>query len=310
LDKLSDSEPIFSIAAVEREVGLSKDVLRVWERRYGFPAPVRDDHGERAYPASQVRRLQVIRRLIDQGHRPGKLLPMPPSELAELAVAAAAFDSSTAPSAGGVLGELMSLVCGHDAQGLSQALQQRLVGQGLQSFVQDTMVPMTAAVGQAWADGQLRIFEEHLFTEVMSRLLRQAVAGLPAGKGPLVLLTTAPEEPHGLGLLMAEAMMALQGARCISLGTQVPLGEIARAAQAHRVDVVALSFSGVFPARQVGPVLRQLREALAETVQLWAGGSGVARLQAWPGVELLNDLAAAAAAVARWQSADAGSARA
>ena len=41
----------FNIAAVERDTGLSKDVLRVWERRYGFPVPGRDDHGERVYPA-------------------------------------------------------------------------------------------------------------------------------------------------------------------------------------------------------------------------------------------------------------------
>jgi len=303
LDKISDSEPIFSIAAVEREVGLSKDVLRVWERRYGFPAPTRDVHGERAYPASQVRRLQLIRRLMDQGHRPGKLLILPSEGLAELA--AVSTPLAPVPSAAdGSVGELLELIRRHDAQGLAQALQQRLVGEGLQSFVQDTMIPVIAAVGQAWADGRLRIFEEHLFTEVITRLLRQAVAGLPVGKAPVVLLTTPPDEPHGLGVLMVEAVMALQGARCVPLGTQVPLGEIARAALAHRVDVVALSISGVYPVRQVAPVLRELRESLPAPVQLWAGGGGVARLQAAPGIELLHTLADAQSAVVRWQAAD------
>ena len=51
----------FSIAAVERETRLSKDVLRVWERRYGFPQPVRDANGERCYPAEQVDRLRLMR---------------------------------------------------------------------------------------------------------------------------------------------------------------------------------------------------------------------------------------------------------
>ncbi|MBV5332313.1 MerR family transcriptional regulator, partial [bacterium] len=63
----------FSIAAVERDTGLSKDVLRMWERRYGFPLPLRDPNGERSYPAEQVDRLRLIKRLMDQGHRPGKL---------------------------------------------------------------------------------------------------------------------------------------------------------------------------------------------------------------------------------------------
>ena len=68
------NNPNFNIAAVERDTGLSKDVLRVWERRYGFPAPDRDEHGERIYPAEQVERLRLVKRLMDAGHRPGKLL--------------------------------------------------------------------------------------------------------------------------------------------------------------------------------------------------------------------------------------------
>ena len=74
-------EPQFTIAAVERDVGLSKDVLRVWERRYGFPVPNRDPHGERLYPAVQVLRLGLIKRLMDLGHRPGRLMSTPVEEL-------------------------------------------------------------------------------------------------------------------------------------------------------------------------------------------------------------------------------------
>ena len=76
--------PGFNIAAVERDTGLSKDVLRIWERRYGFPVPDRDSNGERSYPADQVDRLRLIKRLMDQGHRPGKLIATPPDELTAL----------------------------------------------------------------------------------------------------------------------------------------------------------------------------------------------------------------------------------
>ena len=68
------NEISFTIANVERETGLSKDLLRMWERRYGFPAPERDANGDRVYPAEQVERLRRIKRLIDRGHRPGKLI--------------------------------------------------------------------------------------------------------------------------------------------------------------------------------------------------------------------------------------------
>ena len=43
----SDIPPDLNIAGAERATGLSKDTLRVWERRYGFPTPHRDAAGER-----------------------------------------------------------------------------------------------------------------------------------------------------------------------------------------------------------------------------------------------------------------------
>ena len=48
------AEPALSISAVERETGLSKDTLRIWERRYRFPEPLRDMNGERVYSHAQV----------------------------------------------------------------------------------------------------------------------------------------------------------------------------------------------------------------------------------------------------------------
>src|SRR6478735_10199295 len=85
LSKTKIKDPQFTIAAVERDVGLSKDVLRVWERRYGFPVPNRDAHGERLYPAAQVLRLRLIKRLMDLGHRPGRLMSTSAEELEALA---------------------------------------------------------------------------------------------------------------------------------------------------------------------------------------------------------------------------------
>ena len=71
-----------TISTVERDTGLGKDTLRVWERRYGFPQPERDHNGERVYPAEQVERLRLMKRLIDHGHRPGRLLAASDEEFA------------------------------------------------------------------------------------------------------------------------------------------------------------------------------------------------------------------------------------
>lgn len=302
---MKDFDSLFTIAAVEREVGLSKDVLRVWERRYGFPTPSRDARGERLYSADQVRRLRLVRRLMDQGLRPGRLLGQSLAQLESLAEGAGAAARDLAPA--GVpepSDELLASVRAHDATGLYRAMQQRLVQAGLAGFVQDTIAPLAVRVGEEWARGAVEVYEEHLFTEVAQRLLRQAIGAVPPGSDPVVLLTTVPDEPHGLGLLMVEAVLALHGARCISLGTQVPLSDIVRAAQAYGADVVGLSFSAAFALRRMPQLLAQLRASLPAQVQLWAGGAAVRRLATPQGVQLLGSLDDAAAAVQAWKAAE------
>ena len=104
-----------------------------------------------------------------------------------------------------------------------------------------------------------------------------------------------------MGLLMVEAVLSLKGAQCISLGTQMPLMEIVDAVAAHQVDIVALSFSAAFPARQTRALLEQLRAALSGTIELWAGGAGVRKLAALDGVMCMASLDSAIAAVSRWR---------
>lgn len=299
------SAPGYNIAAVERDTGLSKDVLRVWERRYGFPVPERDANGERVYPLSQVERLRTIKRLMDQGHRPGKLMAATDEEpSAFVPRRTRPAGKSAAPVEDSELDPLLEAISRHDSTAFAQGLQQRLARHGLAAFVQDTVAPLTERVGRAWEEGGITVHEEHLFTELAKRQLRQAIAAMPpAATGPRVLLTTAPEEHHELGLLMVEALLVLDGAACVPLGPQMPLPDIARAAAAHRADIVALSFSAAFPQRRIPALLQQLRSMLPEQVRLWAGGAGVSRLAAIDGVDQLHTLDEVRAAVHAWQAA-------
>lgn len=295
------SNPFLNIAAVERDVGLSKDVLRVWERRYGFPTPKRDAHGERLYAIDQVERLRLIKRLMDQGLRPGRLMASSNEELSELVGARLGASPAEAPGNLEVLTELTALIQQHDTTGYSQALHQHLARSGLQRFVLDTMAPLVQMIGGAWEDGRIEVFEEHLFTELSSRVLRQAIPAVAGGPSPRVLLTTLPEESHSLGLLMVECILSIEGAHCIPLGTQVPMLSVVDAARAHRADVVALSFSAAFPSRQILPLLEQLQGLLPQTVSLWAGGRGVHRLTAPKGVHCFTGLEDIAGALERWR---------
>jgi DNA-binding transcriptional MerR regulator len=84
-DKYRPSQPVPStISDVERDTGVAKETLRVWERRYDFPQPLRDPNGERVYPIEQVQKLRLVKRLIDLGFRPGKVIQYSTDELQAL----------------------------------------------------------------------------------------------------------------------------------------------------------------------------------------------------------------------------------
>ena len=276
------------IAVVEQETGLSKDVLRKWEARYKYPVPGRDGHGDRMYTRDQVERLRTIKRLLDGGYRPSKLLGMTEKELARLDVSSVSTD--TRGEAGAVVPELLSLLKAHQPAQLRAALAHRMQSQGLNVFVQDTMAPISAAVGEAWLRGDIHVFEEHLFSDIASAALRRALDAINTPEGrPRILLSTLRGEKHALGLLMAACLFTLHGAHCVYLGTETPSEDIAQAAQAHDANAVALSFSSAYPARRIRPALLELRKTLAGDIGVVAGGAGVARQPPLAGVVFMKD---------------------
>ena len=297
-----------SIAAVERDTGLSKDTLRVWERRYGFPAPERDPMGERSYPFDQVERLRTIKRLLDAGHRPGRIVAMTTHDLerltsASVVLAAAPSPAGDAASRVDLIG-FMAAIRQHDVEALRHLMARTLSRIGLGRFVLDVVAPLNALVGEAWMQGHLEVFEEHLYTESVQVVLRNALHHLPpAGIGrPRVLLATVPGEPHGLGLLMAEATLALEDCRCTSLGLQTPAWDIVRAAAALRSEIVALSYTGCTNPNQITDGLSELRSKLPPSVALWAGGSApVLQRRPIEGVRVLPTLRDVASALADWR---------
>jgi methylmalonyl-CoA mutase cobalamin-binding subunit len=141
-------------------------------------------------------------------------------------------------------------------------------------------------------------------TERALEVMEKSLARLAAKGGPPaaeVLVRVSGVDEIAAADLMVEAVLSLEGAQCISLGTQMPLMEIVDAVAAHQVDVVALSFSAAFPARQTRALLEQLRAALPGATELWAGGAGVRKLAAPVGVICMASLDSAIAAVSRWR---------
>ncbi|MDP2397241.1 MAG: MerR family transcriptional regulator [Burkholderiales bacterium] len=288
----------YNIAAVERDTGLSKDTLRVWERRYGFPKPRRDQHDERLYSLPDLEKLRLLRLLIDYGHRPGKIINCSTAELAQL-ISSRAPIKSPPPE----IASIIDLLLQHDVENFRNALLQALMKQGLLRFVTETVAGLNHWIGEAWLSGRIAVFDEHLYSEHIQNILRNAIIAQPGrGSGPRVLLTSLPGEKHRIGLLMVEAVLIAEGAACVALGTETPIIDIKNAVPAYRVDVVALSFSSAITQTAALAGLAELRTLLPETVEVWGGGGALVRARkAAPGVLLLRSFDDLRYALERWR---------
>jgi methylmalonyl-CoA mutase cobalamin-binding subunit len=307
--ELSPHRLSMTIAAVERDTRIGKDTLRVWERRYGFPQPVRDANGERLYPPEQVERLRHIKRLLDAGHRPGRIVGLALDDLLHLG---GTGNAATARSAGPEdrdptdVERLIELLRRHEIALLRRSLGQALLRLGLERFVLDLVIPLLIELGSAWSRGQLEVFEEHIASEVLETVLRSAIAAGPESglsARPRVLLATASFENHGLGLLMAEAVCLVRGCFNMSLGRQTPMRDILLAAQAHQADLVALSFSAASNPNQALDCLTELRQMLPANVEIWAGTPLQAMQRRSPdGIVTMSRLDALPPELERWRA--------
>jgi methanogenic corrinoid protein MtbC1 len=280
---------IATIATVALETGIAKEVLRKWEARYGFPIPVRDESGNRLYTQRQVNRLKLIKKLLDDGMRPGHVVPLDEAALHALHAERRAANATAGESGNARM--IVSWLKSRDPALLRENLKKELQSVGLTNFVTKLMPEMNTSVGDAWERGEIAVRDEHLYSEIVQGLIREALASAinPEGR-PRVLLTTPPGEGHTLGILMLEAFLSIEGAYCISLGAQSPLPEIISAAADFDVDVVALSFSVSFPKKKIPSLLKEIRLELPSGIQLWAGGGGVRTIDRTPrGTAMFSD---------------------
>ena len=75
-------DPRHPIQVVARRTGLSADVIRVWERRYGVVTPQRQPGGRRVYSDSDIQRLTLLQRATGAGRRISEVAPLPDQVLA------------------------------------------------------------------------------------------------------------------------------------------------------------------------------------------------------------------------------------
>ena len=227
-----------SVAAVARRIGVAPATLRTWDRRYGLGPTQHAAGSHRRYSATDIARLEHMRRLVLTG--------VPPAEAARAALAGTDLppDEMSARPGGG---QVVSIPGGTpQARGLARAAI-ALDGDACRQIVAETLdrrgvvwtwdhliVPVLVGVGQRWAQTGRGIEVEHVLSESIQSVLSSRFARSPRQSPASVLLACAPNENHSLPLWALAAGLGERRVDVCMLGARTPWEALAQAIKRTR----------------------------------------------------------------------------
>jgi DNA-binding transcriptional MerR regulator/methylmalonyl-CoA mutase cobalamin-binding subunit len=277
------TSPVHPMRLVTVRTGLTPDLLRAWEKRYGAVRPVRSPGGQRLYSDADIERLSLLARVVESGRAIGQIAKLSLDELQEIVEHdARALDPvpagvMAAESWEPIQAEALAAVHRFDPAALESTLRGAALRLGMDDVLDGVIGPLLLTIGTRWHAGLLGPAHEHVATDVVRRTLTWMMEkGAPLPTAPTLIAGTLAGQTHELGAMLAAAAAASQGWRVVYLGANLPATEIAVVANHTGATAVALSL--VHPADDpaIDVALRELRSALPKGTAILAGGTAAA----------------------------------
>jgi len=271
--KAAVTHDAYPLRTVSTMTGLSPDIIRAWERRYGVVAPVRGARGARLYSAADIAHLRLLARAVGAGRAIGDVARLGRATLERLG-------GQTAPEqperVDGFVGRVMERLERFDHDGVARLLGDALIGLGVRAFVHQVAFPLLRQVGDRWKDGTLPIAHEHLCSGILRNLIASLIQTRTRAGRPVAVLATPAGERHEFGLLLV-ALLALEAGLDVScLGADLPADEIVAAARQSNAVVLGISMATSHNRTRAVREVLAIQSALPAHIELWLGGRDAA----------------------------------
>jgi DNA-binding transcriptional MerR regulator len=271
--------PQLRIGELSRRSGVSVELLRAWERRYGLLRPQRSPGGLRLYSSGDLDRVRAMQRHMSQGLAAREAAALV-GDVTPDAVPAHAWAPAFDPvRARAELGEALE---GFDEPGAQAVFDGLLSVTTLDALLSDVVMPYLRDLGDRWERGEVSIAQEHFASQVLRGRLLGLARGWGRGDGPRALLACPEGERHDLGLIAFGLALRERGWRIDYLGPDTPWESIEEAASRTNPSVVVLSAVRSEPLEELVAVGTQHRVAIAGAGAASARVEGVERLTTDP----------------------------
>ena len=247
------------IGEFARRVGVSPELLRAWERRYGLLQPIRSEGGFRLYTSEDAERVSRMKRALDDG-----------LSAAEAARRALAQARPTEGSLDYARERLLAAARAYDEAAVQEVLDQALAGFALETVLRELILPVLRALGGEWERGTLEVGQEHFISNLVRERLLALARLWGRGGGPLAILACAPGERHDIGLIAFGLVLRSHGWRILFLGADTPLPTLGRAVETTNPRLVVIASMNGALLEAAGSELRRL----ARSAPLVLSGAG------------------------------------
>jgi MerR family transcriptional regulator, light-induced transcriptional regulator len=263
------------IGELSKRSGVSPELLRAWERRYGLLKPARSPGGFRLYSDADEARVRRMKTHLAQG--------VAPAQAARLA-RRAAEQERPAGSAAGFTTDLARALEAFDEAGAHSVLDAALDSLSLDGVLSAVVIPYLDDLGERWARNEVTVGQEHFASNLIRGRLLGLGRGWGTGYGSRALLACPEGELHDLGLILFGVALHHRGWRITFLGANTPLSTVVSTADPVRPDAVVIAVTD--PATLAGGE-RELA-ALARGHRVMLAGRGADRFASAVGAELLD----------------------
>ena len=284
------------IHRVAKLTGLSKDVIRVWERRFGVLQPTRGANRYRNYSDEDIALLRYLKEQLDAGASIGDLARLGREELLNRVRAISPRASFIDNTFDRLLRELLSALNPLDRVIFEKRLNGAVAVVPFEEALHGILLPLQEQVGRLWHSGHVNVAVEHYVTKQIQQKIFSAMNQLPVAEfGVKVIVACPPEEEHDIAALAVAYRCRVRGCRVYYLGANVPVTALTKLCNEVEPDLTIVSFPLAFPETKAAEIIQALAQEVSPTYHLTVGGHGVLAMREHfqkSHIDVLEDFAA------------------
>ncbi len=220
---------LMRIGALSALTGVSTDVLRSWERRYGLLVPQRTAGGFRLYNDADVARIRAMTELIAAGISASDAARQVLGSVVGVSISQSfdrtGHDETPLQEVRAALHNAFRMF---DERALEAAIDLVLSSLDLDTAIRGVFLPALRTLGDDWEAGRVSVAQEHFSMNILRGRLMGLARGWDNGFGPRALLACPPAEYHDVSLILFGLALRRRGWRVTFLGVNTPIDEVFR----------------------------------------------------------------------------------